>query len=308
MNRSASATLLLRAPAEFLPGIRVLDRSDSASEISLEQQIDQIEIARKHLRGLERRDWWLWWSAITVMLLLTLAVVVVSLPNILRESDQIFQLNLSLAIHALVALVLLFNLYTVYQQWLIKRLRTQTAKHLEILSRLRIRAEEFQQLATRDSLTGLSNRRLGEERLAAEVARSERHGHPLSVLLLDLNRFKGINDRYGHPAGDMVLKKFAERLNRVIRASDLAVRLGGDEFLVILPECLPDRIPILLKRLGELKVDWDDQKFTVSSAAGWAGYRNGETPLQLIERADKALYANKRGAREEIPSVIPGAP
>lgn len=284
------------------------DRTASASGASLEHQVDQIEIARKHLRGLERRDWWLWWSAVTVMLLLTLAVVIVSLPTILRESDRIFQLNLSLAIHGLVALVLLFNLYTVYQQWLIKRLRAQTAKHLEILSRLRIRAEEFQQLATRDSLTGLSNRRLGEERLAAEVARSERHGHPLSVLLLDLNRFKGINDRYGHPAGDVVLKKFAERLNRVIRASDLAIRLGGDEFLVILPECLPDRIPILLKRLGELEVNWSDEKFTVSSAAGWAGYRNGETPAQLVERADKALYANKRGAREQILAATPGAP
>lgn len=285
------------------------DPVQSAPVISLEQQIDQIEVARKHLKGLERRDWWLWWSAVTVMLLLTLAVVIVSLPNILRESDRIFQLNLSLAIHGLVALVLLFNIYTVYQQWLIKRLRTQTARHLEILSRLRVRADEFKQLATRDSLTGLSNRRLGEERLAAEVARSERHGHPLSVLLLDLNRFKQINDRYGHPAGDMVLKRFAERLSRVIRASDLAVRLGGDEFLVILPECLPDRIPILLRRLGEIEVHWAGENFLVSSAAGWAGYRNGEAPAQLIERADQSLYANKRSQRgTEVSSVIPGAP
>lgn len=284
-------------------------RANSASEASPEHQIDQIEIAQKHLRGLERRDWWLWWSAVTVMLLLTLAVVVVSLPSILRESDRVFRLNLSLAIHGLVALVLLFNIYTVYQQWLIKRLRTQTAKHLEILSRLRIRAEEFEQLATRDSLTGLSNRRSGEERLAAEVARSGRHGHPLSVLLLDLNRFKGINDCYGHQAGDMVLREFAERLGRAIRASDLAVRLGGDEFLVILPECAPDRIPVLLKRLGAFEVQWSGEKFAVSSAAGWAGYRNGETPAQLIERADKSLYANKRNERDtEISSAIPGGP
>ncbi|MGB7229978.1 MAG: GGDEF domain-containing protein, partial [Candidatus Acidiferrales bacterium] len=225
------------------------DLTENTFEPLSEQQIEEIEVAQKNLRGLERRDWWLWWSAITVILLLTLAVVTVSLPNILKESDRTFQLNLNLAIHALVGLVLLFNIYTVYQQWLIKRLRTQTAKHLEILSRLRIRAEEFHQLATRDSLTGLSNRRLGEERLAGEVARSERHGHPLSVLLLDLNRFKGINDRYGHAAGDLVLKRFGERLNKVIRASDLAVRLGGDEFLVILPECLPEKIPALLKRL-----------------------------------------------------------
>lgn len=257
-------------------------------------QIRQIEVAQKHLKGLERRDWWLWWSAITVILLLTLAVVIISLPDILKESDRVFQFNLSLAIHGLVALVLLFNIYTVYQQWLIKRLRTQTAKHLEILSRLRIRAEEFQEMATRDSLTGLSNRRLGEERLASEVARSERHGHPLSVLLLDLNRFKNINDRYGHAAGDAVLKAFAQRLNRVIRASDLAIRLGGDEFLVILPECMPERIPALLSRLGHLEMQWGAEKFTVHSAAGWAGYQNGEKPAHLIERADKLLYANKR--------------
>lgn len=274
-----------------------------------EEQLQQIEIAKRNLKGLERRDWWLWWSAVTVMLLLTLAVVTVSLPNILRESDRIFQLNLSLAIHGLVALVLLFNTYTIYQQWLIKRLRTQTAKHLEILSRLRIRAEEFQELATRDSLTGLSNRRLGEERLAAEVARSERHGHPLSVLLLDLNRFKGINDRYGHAAGDLVLKAFAARLNKVIRASDLAARLGGDEFLLILPECPPDRIPLLLNRLGQFEVPWKDEKLKVASAAGWAGYQKGETPVQLIERADKSLYANKRREHEaEDLSAIRGGP
>lgn len=270
---------------------------ESLFEPFSEQQIQQMEVARGHLKRLERRDWWLWWSAITVMLLLTLAVIVVSLPSIIKESDQIFQVNFSLAIHALVALVLLFNVYTVYQQWLIKRLRAQTVKHLEMLSRLRMRAEEFHQLATRDPLTGLSNRRLGEERLGGEVARSERHGHPLSVLLLDLNRFKDINDRYGHAAGDAVLKAFAERLNKIIRASDLAVRLGGDEFLVILPECPPERIPALRKRLGCLQMEWQGQSFEVSSAAGWAGYEKGETPAQLLERADKSLYANKRSER-----------
>lgn len=280
------------------------DLTDKTFGVLPEEQLLQIEIAKKSLRGLERRDWWLWWSAVTVMLLLTLTVVTLSLPNILRESDRIFQLNLNLAVHGLVALVLLFNTYTVYQQWLIKRLRTQTAKHLDIVSRLRVRAEEFQQLATRDSLTGLSNRRLGEERLAAEVARSERHGHPLSVLLLDLNRFKGINDRHGHAAGDLVLKAFAARLNKVIRASDLAARLGGDEFLVILPECPPDRIPLLLNRLGQIEIQWKEEKLTISSAAGWAGYERGETPAQLIERADKSLYANKRREHqaEELPA------
>src|SRR5437660_11446605 len=88
-----------------------------------------------------------------------------------------------------------------------------------------------------DSLTGLYNRRFAEQRLAAEVARSERRGHPLTVLTLDLNNFKEINDTYGHPAGDQVLQEFATRLNKVIRGSDLAVRLGGDEVWVVVPEC-----------------------------------------------------------------------
>ncbi|HVA72779.1 MAG TPA: GGDEF domain-containing protein [Candidatus Limnocylindrales bacterium] len=256
-----------------------------------------MEDARKNLARLEHRDWWLWWSAVTVMMLLTLAVIAVSLPSFLRESDHIFQLNINLGIHALVGLVLLFNTYAVYQQWQIKRLRTQTAQHLGLLSSLKVRAEEFHQLATRDPLTGLSNRRLGEERLAGEVSRSERYGHPLSVLLLDLNHFKGINDQHGHAAGDLVLRAFATRLNKVIRTSDLAVRLGGDEFLVVLPECPPERIPSLLERLGSIEVEYQKIKIGVSSAAGWAGYINGETPEQLIERADKELYASKRGER-----------
>ncbi|MHB8410750.1 MAG: GGDEF domain-containing protein [Candidatus Acidiferrales bacterium] len=257
-------------------------------------QLQEMEDAQKNLTRLERRDWWLWWTAVTVMLLLTLAVIAVSLPSILRESDQIFQLNISMAIHALVGLVLLFNIYAVYQQWQIKRLRAQTAQHLGLLSTLKIRAEEFHRLATRDPLTALSNRRLGEERLTGEVSRSERYGHPLSVLMLDLNRFKQINDQHGHAAGDLTLCAFADRLNKVIRTSDLAVRLGGDEFLVVLPECPPERIPNLLERLGSLEVEYQGKKIAVTSAAGWAGYVNGETPQQLIERADKALYARKR--------------
>jgi diguanylate cyclase (GGDEF)-like protein len=260
-------------------------------------QLQEMEDARKNLARLEHRDWWLWWSAVTVMMLLTLAVIAVSLPSFLRESDHIFQLNINLGIHALVGLVLLFNTYAVYQQWQIKRLRTQTAQHLGLLSSLKVRAEEFHQLATRDPLTGLSNRRLGEERLAGEVSRSERYGHPLSVLLLDLNHFKGINDQHGHAAGDLVLRAFAARLNKVIRTSDLAVRLGGDEFLVVLPECPPERIPSLLERLGSIEVEYQKIKIGVSSAAGWAGYINGETPEQLIERADKELYASKRRER-----------
>ncbi|MFZ0213695.1 MAG: GGDEF domain-containing protein [Candidatus Acidiferrales bacterium] len=275
-------------------------------------QLREMEAAQKDLKRLERRDWWTWWSAVTVMLLLTLAVVVVAVPDILHETDHVFEINFNVAIHALVALVLLFNVYTIYQQWLIKRLRRQTAQDLEMLSRLKIRAEEFHRLATCDPLTGLSNRRLGRERLEAEVSRSQRYGHPLSVLLLDLNSFKDINDKYGHAAGDLVLRAFSDRLSKIIRASDLAVRLGGDEFLLILPECEPQSVSSLVKRLGSMKIELQGREIEVTSAAGWVGYEKDETADRLIERADKALYINKRsgppihdGVRGEAPSARP---
>jgi diguanylate cyclase (GGDEF)-like protein len=267
------------------------------------QNFQEMEDAERYLKRLERRDWWLWWTAVTVMLLLALTVIAVSLPSLLEETNGPYEFNLNLAIHALVGLVLLFNVYAIYQQWLIKRLRKQTSRHLQMLLELKSRAEEFHRLATRDPLTGLSNRRLGEERLAGEVSRSQRYGHPLSVLMLDLDHFKVINDQNGHAAGDLVLRTFAERLNRVIRPSDLSVRLGGDEFLVILPECPAEHIPTLLNRLKDIVAEFDGKKIAVSSSAGWAGYQKGDTPERLMERADKALYLNKRASLEQKSSA-----
>jgi diguanylate cyclase (GGDEF)-like protein len=258
---------------------------------------------RGDLRRLERRDWWLWWTAVTVMLLLAVAVVILSLPSLLREPDRFFQVNLETAVRGLVGLVLLFNLYTLYQQILIKRLRNQMAENMVMMARLRVRAEEFHKLATIDPLTGLPNRRLAERRLAGELSRSQRYGHPLTVLMLDLNGFKQINDRHGHAAGDDVLRMFAEHLNRVIRSSDVAGRLGGDEFMVILPECLPEQVQRLLERLRPLKVDFRGETLDVTCAVGWAGYQQGETPEQIMERADQALYADKRsrGSTRALP-------
>jgi diguanylate cyclase (GGDEF)-like protein len=137
--------------------------------------------------------------------------------------------------------------------------------------------------------------------LAAEVARSERKGHPLTVLTLDLNSFKQINDTYGHPAGDQVLQEFAARLNKVIRGADLAVRLGGDEFLVLLPECTLPQLQLVLGRLGSLEVDWQGQKIPVTFSAGWKQYEMGERPEEMLARADELLYSRKRAGKVTQP-------
>src|SRR5258708_2793819 len=246
------------------------------------------------LRRIEKRDWWLWCYSIFVILLLVFAVVALALPAVRQGADTIFRIKMVEVVFALIGLVVIFNIYAISQQILIKRLRRQLAEkqgHSDLL----------RNLAMVDPLTGLYNRRFAEQRLAAEVARSERKGHPLSVLTLDLNNFKQINDTHGHPAGYHVLLEFATGLNSVVRGSDLAVRLGGDEFLVLLPECTLEQLQLVLVRLGSLEVNWQGQKIPVTFSAGWKQYEMGERPEELLARADESLYATKRAGRNTQP-------
>jgi diguanylate cyclase (GGDEF)-like protein len=230
------------------------------------------------------------------MLLLTFAVISFTLPLLHHETITFLGIKIDDAVFGLIVLIVLLNLYTIYQQVLIKRLRLQLAEkqgHSDIL----------RNMAMVDPLTGLYNRRFGVQRLAAEVARSERRGHPLTVLTLDLNDFKQINDKHGHPAGDYVLQEFAAHLNKVIRGSDMAVRLGGDEFLVLLPECTLEQLQLVLGRLRALEVVWQGQRIAVSFSAGWKQYELGDRPEELLACADQALYARKRASKDPSSSA-----
>lgn len=240
---------------------------------------------------LERRDWWVWGNCILVMLLLTGALISFALPSLIQGATTVLRIKVSEAILGLVALLVLFNIYTIYQQVLIKRLRRQLAEKQTHSAILR-------ELAMIDALTGLYNRRFAEQRLAAEVARSARKGHPLTVVMFDLNEFKYINDTFGHPAGDLVLQEFAAALNRAIRGGDLAVRMGGDEFLLILPECNLKQLELVLNRLAEPAVMWQGRRIPIKYSAGWKQYSAGDQPESILAAADEALYARKRATKE----------
>jgi len=248
---------------------------------------------RSLLRGLDRKSWWQWWNAILVITLLTGTIVVLSLPKTFPVDDPNFQAQLMVAVRGLLGLVLIFNVYTLYQQHLLKRLRDHLAGQIEVAAAQKVRAEALYELAILDPLTGLFNRRHCEERLRAEMVRSERHGIPLIAILFDLDNLKQINDQFGHGAGDVVLKEFGRRLGRATRGSDFAVRLGGDEFVVVLPECPPEKTELVLARLGPFGVELKGQKILVDSSAGWAQYQPGDSMEQLLARADEALYAQK---------------
>jgi len=257
----------------------------------------QAESFRDRFRKLDRRQWWLWSSTVIVLVLLTLAVASFAFPAILTHEEQTYSFYLNQSVRALVGIVLLFSVYVVYQQYQIIRMRNQIADQLQSLAKVESLTAEVYKLAALDQLTGLYNRRSGEQRLAEEMSRAERHSRPLTLLLVDLDNLKQINDRFGHAAGDLVLKQFSERLQRAIRGSDLAARLGGDEFMVLLPECKADEVKHVLGRLEGLEVGYEHAMIECRFSRGWTDFRPGETAPELLKRADTALYEDKRASK-----------
>lgn len=253
---------------------------------------------RKTMQHLDRRQWWLWSTTVAVLLLLTLAVASFAFPALLSREEGTYSFFLNQSVRALVGIVLLFSVYLVYQQVLIHRLRQGLAEQIESLAKVESLASEVYKLAALDQLTGLYNRRSGEQRLAQEISRAQRHGRPLTILLMDLDSLKQINDRFGHAAGDLVIKEFAERVQRAIRGSDLAVRLGGDEFMALLPECRADEVRHVLARIEGLELAYNNESIKCSFSRGWTDYKPGESPQELLKRADDALYENKRAGKQ----------
>ena len=151
--------------------------------------------------------------------------------------------------------------------------------------------------SSHDHLTGLLNRRAFDERLGDACARSARYGWPFGLVLLDLDRFKDVNDRLGHPAGDAALRAVGEQLRHHLRVGDAAARLGGDEFAVLLPNLREASATDLVRRIEDaLDVAVPGADITLSAGVALAPL-HGDTPTALYHRADQELYERKRGGR-----------
>ena len=163
--------------------------------------------------------------------------------------------------------------------------------------------EEAQRLSLTDPLTGLWNYRYLRESLRREVERASRFGRMLTVLVLDLDHFKDVNDTYGHAAGDAVLGEFARRIRVGLREVDVAFRQGGEEFVVLLPETDGYGGAIVAERLGaavrDRPVAVDGVQIPVTVSVGVAVYpEHGENSPQVLAAADRALYAAKKAGRD----------
>ncbi len=169
--------------------------------------------------------------------------------------------------------------------------------------------QQLYEAAMRDVLTGAYNRRYFEEELIRAVSHAVRHGLPLSIVLLDIDHFKNVNDAFGHPAGDAVLKLVAAECSSTIRNEDVLCRVGGEEFAVIARSTIVDRAVALAERLcqrvaGErFKCGGEAVKLTLSAGVAAFGKGKLDNAQALVSAADRALYRAKESGRNRVCAV-----
>ncbi len=178
---------------------------------------------------------------------------------------------------------------------------------LEAEAELRRANRRLEALATTDMLTGLANRRHAEEILSSELDRVGRDLEHLGVLLMDIDHFKQVNDRFGHAAGDDVLREVARRLDGCCRSYDLAARWGGEEFLLICPHSAESEIRVVAERIrGAIAAeafelaDGMQLPVTISAGAAWTESGVPSGLAELVEAADRMLYLAKEGGRDRV--------
>jgi diguanylate cyclase (GGDEF)-like protein len=164
--------------------------------------------------------------------------------------------------------------------------------------------QRTREMAVTDGLTGLYNHGQFKHMLEQELARSDRYGHPLSLIMFDIDNFKSLNDTYGHPCGDQILVQIAAALGDVFRGTDQVFRYGGEEFTVLLPEANMEQATTAAERtrllISQLRIDWQDikEQLRVTVSAGVAtSAQSGTTPEDLLNTVDERLYRAKRAGK-----------
>jgi diguanylate cyclase (GGDEF)-like protein len=174
---------------------------------------------------------------------------------------------------------------------------------VDLQMKLQAKSDQLEEVACTDALTGLPNRRAIEDWANKQLKGGLRHGFPVWVVLCDLDSFKGVNDTFGHEAGDTVLRTFADTLRKITRISDMCGRLGGDEFLIVISHVSADNIELAINRFrelfGALSFPFSGKSISVSATFGVAGSEKASLKDfdLLVRKADEMLYEAKRAGR-----------
>ena len=193
-----------------------------------------------------------------------------------------------------------------YEQ-MVRELRNAKAEAERLAHQLKIANTELKKRADNDGLTEIFNHRYFQEHLAVEFIRAQRHKNNLTLVMIDVDFFKKVNDEYGHVVGDFVLKEIASILKKNTRISDIAARYGGEEFVLLLPETNVDGAYLVAEKIRNIvenhPIRYESNNLTVKISAGIAAMENGkgfETAFDLIAAADSKLYKAKKSGRNQV--------
>jgi diguanylate cyclase (GGDEF)-like protein len=246
----------------------------------------------QQLSQLERRDWELWLIVSLTGVLVAAGLLALLFPAAFLKQDNVhFELTVSrpLAV-GLIALLALLNSYLVSKRLEIRRVRE------ELISST-IQRELVQQQSFTDPLTEIYNRHSLEEMTGRFISHARRLKSPLTFLLIDVDRFKDVNTRFGHLTGDVVLADTAALLKSSVRGSDAVFRYGGDEFLIVLADTSRTGAARVVERIGTYVLEWNRaenlQAFELSLSIGVSEWSDGMTLDQLLDQADREMYAVK---------------
>lgn len=187
----------------------------------------------------------------------------------------------------------------VYQESVFQDPSAEIYEHLiTLVHNLKTTQDRLKTLATRDLLTGLYNRNYFNDTVAREIERAKRYGDKLSIIMIDINDFKLINDTYGHLHGDGILREFGSMLSKAARKSDIVCRFGGDEFLIVAPKADCETYSTLANRIKKEVAEWNKQfssrDYELSYSIGCAVWEKGKNLLDVVNEADRLMLKHKQ--------------
>ncbi len=246
----------------------------------------------RQLALLEKRDWELWAIMALNGVLLGAGLLAVAFPAAFLEHGSVhFEITVSRQLFlGLVALLILLNTYLVSRRLELRKVR-------EKLISTTIQSELVRLQSFTDPLTEVYNRRSLDEMAGRYISHAKRLSKPLTFLLIDVDRFKEVNTRFGHLTGDFVLAELASLLKSSVRGADAVVRYGGDEFLLILADASRDGASQVMGRIGAYLKEWNASghldSFEISFSIGISEWSDGKTLDEVLDAADHDMYARK---------------
>jgi diguanylate cyclase (GGDEF)-like protein len=255
---------------------------------------------------LEKRDWELWAIVSGTGILVSLGLSAILLPAAFFKNDSIhleITVSRSLAV-GLVVLVALLNTYLISRRLEIRRLREQ-------LISTTLQKQVIEQQSFKDPLTEVYNRRSLDEIVGRFISHARRRKSSLTFLMIDVDKFKEVNSRFGHLTGDLVLAEIASLLKLSIRGSDAAVRYGGDEFLILLADTTAAGSQRVVERIERNLSEWNTERhlegITLGLSIGVAEWHDGESLDEVLDVADRKMFQDK-AFRPQFSSASPFMP